>query len=116
MRLSVQEYLDNNKAHLEYVNTPSKPRFAPSYIISGKRADEFVQKYNEQSKSLVKNSFIMTISGLIIGWGMGISKGAKTLNIFLKSCLGALIGLGAGIAISKHEKNKLMDKYHVEEI
>lgn len=116
MRLSVQEYLDNNKAHLEYINTPSKPRFAPSYVISGTRADEFVEKYNKQSASLMKNSCIMTVSGLVIGWGMALSKGAKALNVFLKSCLGALIGLGTGIAISKHEKNKLMNEYHVEEV
>ena len=51
MQLSVNDYLENNKVRLEYANTPSKPRYAPAYIISGKRADEFVQKYNKQSKT-----------------------------------------------------------------
>ena len=48
MQLTVHNY-DKNRKKLEYVQTPTKPRFAPSYIISGQRADEFVKKYNEQS-------------------------------------------------------------------
>ena len=47
MQLSVNDYLENNKVRLEYANTPSKPRYAPAYIISGQRADEFVQKYQK---------------------------------------------------------------------
>lgn len=115
MRLSVHDYLENDKARLEYANTPSKPRFAPAYIISGQRADEFVQKYNEQSKSLVKNSIFMTIAGFLTGCGMGLSSGAKKIGLVLKSSLGALAGLSLGIAVSHHEKNKLMEEYHVEE-
>ena len=113
MKLTIQDY-DNNKAYLEYANTPYKPRFAPSYIVSGERADEFVRKYNKQSESLVKNSVLMTVSGFITGWGIAVSNGAKALSAFIKSSIGAFVGLGLGIAISKHEKNKLMDKYHVE--
>lgn len=114
MKLSVQNYTDKN-ARLEYENTPSKPRFAPAYIISGQRADEFVQKYNEQSKALVKNSIFMTFAGFVIGCGMGLSAGAKKLAVVLKSGAGALIGLVSGVAISHYEKNKLMNEYHVEE-
>lgn len=114
MRLSVHNYTDKD-ARLEYENTPSKPRFAPAYIISGQRADEFVQKYNEQSKALVKNSVFMTVAGFVIGCGMGLSSGTKKLGLALKSVAGAIIGLASGIAISHHEKSKLMDKYHVEE-
>lgn len=116
MKLSVQEYLDNNRAHLEYVKSPYKPRYAPSYIVSGERADEFVNKYNAQSKALVKNSVLMTSLGLIIGCGMGLSQNSKKISLLIKSCAGALIGLGTGIAISQHEKKKLMDEYHVEEL
>ena len=36
-------------------------------------------------------------------------------NMQIKSCIGGIIGLIAGIGISNHEKNKLMDKYHVEQ-
>lgn len=115
MRLLVNNYTDKN-ARLEYENAPSKPRFAPAYIISGKRADEFVQKYNEQSKVLVKNSVFMTLAGGIIGCGMGLSNGTKKLGLALKTFAGMLIGFASGIAISHHEKSKLMDKYHVEEI
>mgnify|MGYP006916039610 CR=1 FL=1 len=115
MQLSINDYLGNNKVRLEYANTPSKPRYAPAYIISGKRADEFVQKYNEQSKTLVNNSILMTISGLIIGGGAALSKNSRPISVMIKSCIGGIIGLIAGIGISKHEKNKLMDKYHVEQ-
>ena len=115
MQLSINDYLENNKVRLEYANTPSKPRYAPAYIISGQRADEFVQKYNEQSKTLINNSIFMTISGLIIGGGAALSKNSKLINVMLKSCIGGIIGLIAGIGISNHEKNKLMDKYHVEQ-
>ena len=115
MRLSINDYLGNNKARLEYANTPSKPKFAPAYVISGQRADEFVQKYNEQSKMLVKNSIFMTIAGFVIGCGMSLSSDTKKLALALKSTAGAIVGLASGIAISHHEKNKLMDKYHVEE-
>ncbi len=114
MRLSVHNYTDNN-ARLEYENAPSKPRFAPAYVISGQRADEFVQKYNEQSKTLIKNSIFMTVAGFFIGCGMGLSGNAKKMELVLKSSVGALIGLASGIAISHREKNKLMDKYQVEE-
>ena len=114
MRLSIQNYTDK-KARLEYENTPSKPRFAPAYIISGQRADEFVQKYNKQSETLLKNSIFMTIAGFFIGCGMGLSQNSKKLSLALKSGTGAIVGLCSGIAISHHEKNKLMDKYHVEE-
>ena len=115
MRLSVHDYLGNDKARLEYANSPVKPRFAPAYVISGQRADEFVQKYNEQSKTLIKNSIFMTLAGFVIGCGMGLSSGAKKLGLALKSCAGALAGLAFGVGISHHEKNKLMDEYHVEE-
>jgi len=114
MRLTVHNYTDQN-ARLEYENTPSKPRFAPAYVISGQRADEFVQKYNEQSKLLIQNSIFMTIAGFFIGCGMGLSSGSKKLALAIKSTAGALIGLASGIAVSHHEKNKLMDEYHVEE-
>ena len=114
MRLSVHNYADSN-VRLEYENAPSKPRFAPAYVISGQRADEFVQKYNEQSETLLKNSIFMTIAGFFIGCGMGLSGNAKKMELVLKSSVGALIGLASGIAISHREKNKLMDKYHVEE-
>lgn len=114
MKLAVNNYSDN-KAYLEYANTPSKPRFAPAYVISGQRADEFVKRYNEQSESLIKNSILMTVSGFIIGCGMGLSQNPQKVSVILKSCLGAILGLIAGISISKYEKNKLMDEYHVEQ-
>ena len=114
MKLKIQDY-ENNKAYLEYANTPSRPRFAPSYIVSGERADEFVKKYNKQAESLAKKSVLMTVSGLLVGWGMSISTGAKALSVFFKSCAGAFIGLCLGMVISTHEKNKLMDEYHVKE-
>jgi len=114
MRLSVQNYTDK-KARLEYENTPSKPRFAPAYVISGQRADEFVQKYNKQSETLIKNSIFMTVAGFFTGLGMGLSSEVKKIRIATKSCIGALIGLSLGITISHHEKNKLMKKYNVEE-
>ena len=115
MQLTVHNY-DKNRKKLEYVQTPTKPRFAPSYIISGQRADEFVKKYNEQSDSLVKNSILMTVSGAIAGCGMALSQNAKKVGLVIKSGVGAIIGLIVGITISQHEKNKLMDEYHVEEI
>lgn len=114
MKLAINNYYDN-KARLEYADAPSKPRFAPAYVISGQRADEFVKKYNEQSESLVKNSVLMTVAGFVTGCGLGLSQNSKKLSVLLKSVLGAITGLIIGIAISKHEKNKLMDEYHVEE-
>lgn len=115
MRLLVHNYLGKDRARLEYANTPSKPRFAPAYVISGQRADEFVQRYNEQSESLIKNSIFMTVAGFIIGSGMGLSSGAKKLVLALKSGAGAIVGLALGVAISHHEKRKLMNEYNVEE-
>ncbi len=115
MQLTVHNY-DKNRKKLEYVQSPTKPRFAPSYVISGQRADEFVKKYNEQSDSLVKNSILMTVSGAIVGCGMALSQNAKKVGLIIKSGVGAIIGLIGGITISQHEKNKLMDEYNVEEI
>ena len=115
MKLTINNYSDNQKARLEYANAPSKPRFAPAYIISGKRADEFVKKYNDQSEKLIRNSIFMTIAGFIIGGGIGLSSNSKKLGLICKSAIGAIVGLASGIVISNHEKNKLMDEYHVEE-
>ena len=115
MQLTVHNY-DKNRKKLEYVQSPTKPRFAPSYVISGQRADEFVKKYNEQSDSLVKNSILMTVSGAIVGCGMALSQNAKRMGLILKSVAGAGVGLIGGITISHHEKNKLMEEYNVEEI
>ncbi len=115
MQLTIHDYDKNNKK-LEYAETPTKPRFAPSYVISGQRADEFVRKYNEQSDSLVKNSILMTVSGAIVGCGMALSQNAKKVGLILKSVAGAVVGLIGGITVSHHEKKKLMDEYHVEEI
>ena len=114
MRLSIQNYTDK-KARLEYENTPSKPRYAPAYVISGQRSDEFVQKYNKQSETLIKNSIFMTVAGFFIGCGMGLSQNSKKMSLAIKSIAGAIVGMCSGIAISHHEKNKLMNKYHVEE-
>lgn len=115
MRLTINGFLDDNKARLEYSNSPSKPRFAPAYVISGERADEFVKKYNKQSETLIKNSILMTFLGLIAGAGMGLSGKFTKLSLLVKSGIGAATGLLLGMVISKHEKNKLMDEYHVEE-
>ncbi len=115
MQLTIHDYNKKYK-RLEYAQTPSKPRFAPAYIISGKRADEFVKKYNKQSESLIKNSILMTASGTIIGCGMALSQSSKKIGIIMKSLAGAVVGLAGGIIISQQEKNKLMDEYHVEEV
>lgn len=115
MQLTIHDY-DKKYKRLEYAKTPVKPRFAPAYIISGKRADEFVKKYNAQSESLVKNSILMTASGTIIGCGMALSQSAKKIGIIMKSIAGAAVGLICGIFVSQHEKNKLMDEYNVEEV
>ncbi|MBO6257037.1 hypothetical protein J6N69_03255 [bacterium] len=115
MQLTIHDYNKKYK-RLEYAQTPAKPRFAPAYIISGKRADEFVKKYNKQSESLIKNSILMTASGTIIGCGMALSQSSKKIGIIMKSLAGAVVGLAGGIIISQQEKNKLMDEYHVEEV
>lgn len=115
MKLMINGISSDNKVRLEYSNSPSKPRYAPAYVISGERADEFVKKYNEQSKNLLRNTLFMTVAGIIIGGGIGLSGRFTKLSLALKSSIGAIVGLISGMILSNHQKSKLMDEYHVEE-
>ena len=91
MKLQIGSNLGNNKIRLDFRQSPGKPDNAPNYQIDVQKADEFVKKYNKQSKTLL-NFTVLT------------------------SAAGALAGFCAGTAFSASKKNSLMKQYNIKEI
>ena len=116
MRLQVGPKIDNNQVRLDFKQSPGKPDNMPSYQIAADKADEFVNKYNDQSKSLLKLTVMTSILGGIIGLVAALKIKTSKLKTVLGIAGGALAGFGAGVGISSYNKNRLMKKYDIKEI
>lgn len=116
MRLQVGPKIENNQVRLDFKQSPGKPDNMPSYQINADKADEFVNKYNDQSKSLLKLTVFTSILGGIIGLVAGLKTKASTIKKLLGLAGGALAGFGTGVGISVYNKNRLMKKYDIKEI
>lgn len=115
MRLQIGPSIDNNKVRLDFRKSPDRPQNPPSYQIDSSRADEFVNRYNLQAKNLNQLTMIAVSVFALFGFLSGMVK-RSILGSVLGMIGGILTGLGAGVAYSSYQKNKLMDKYDVKEI
>ena len=114
MQITLGAELPNNKIRLNYVQSPHKPSNTPVYSINRDKADEFIQKYNNQSSNLNKFGIFMTTFGALGGYRY---VGKNTFSRLLKGVpLGGLAGFFTGAAIARFQKDKLMEKYGVEQL
>ncbi len=116
MRLQIGPKIENNQVRLDFKQSPGRPDNMPSYQIDANKADEFVNKYNDQSKTLFKITILTSILGGIIGLAAAIKSKASKFKTFLGLAGGTLAGFGTGVGISSYTKNHLMKKYDIKEI
>ncbi len=116
MRLQVGPNLGNNKVRLDFKQSPGKPDNTPSYEIEQTKADEFVSKYNDQSKFLLKATIASSIIGALIGLGISLKINASKLKSILGTIGGTLAGFGIGVGVSSYKKNSIMKEYDIKEI
>ncbi len=115
MRLQIGPSIDNNKVRLDFRKSPDRPDNPPSYQIDSTKADEFVNRYNSQSKNLNKFTLITVSVLTVLGFAAGMLK-RSIVGSFAGIAGGILAGLSLGAAYSSYRKNSLMDKYDVKEI
>lgn len=121
MQLKIAQNLEGNKVRLDYKSSPSKPDYAPSYVIDKENADEFIKKYNKQENSLLNITVLLSaLGGIGAGFLSTKNKGYKSKLKILKPVISVPAGISAGLilssVISSVKKNDLMDKYHVKKL
>ncbi len=116
MRLQVGPKIENNQVRLDFKQSPGKPDNMPSYQIAEDKADEFVNKYNDQSKTLLKTTIITSILGGVIGIASAIKAKTGKLKALIGFAGGTLAGFGIGVGFSSYHKNRLMKQYNIKEI
>jgi hypothetical protein len=102
----------NNNTVLEYksANNDSGFKNFRSFSIQSDKADEFVQKYNKQSKILSKFCTFSTVLGFLAGmWS-----GKKFVTSVIKAGCGALFGFVCSSFVAYKYNDKLMEKYNVK--
>lgn len=115
MKLQIGSNLGNNKIRLDFRQSPGKPDNAPNYQIDVQKADEFVKKYNKQSKTLLNFTVLTSAAGALAGFFAAI-KAKSPIKVMLSIFIGTLAGLCAGTAFSASKKNSLMKQYNIKEI
>lgn len=118
MKLIIGPNIDEKNVRLDFKASPSKPENIPSYTIKGNKADKFVKEYNAQSERLKTTTKVCVATGGVVGWLAALETLANKTHNKMISAIGFPIGMIAGgivsSIISYEQKNKLMDKYHVE--
>lgn len=113
MQITLGAELPDNKIRLNYVQSPHKPSNLPIYSINRNKADEFVRKYNTQSSNLNKLGIGLTVLGALGGYHF---IGKNFFSKIIKGVpIGAIAGFLTGAAISRFQKNRLMEEYGVVE-
>lgn len=115
MKLQVGPNIDSTMVRLDFRKSPDKPDYTPSYIIEKNKADEFVQKYNEQETKLFNLTIITSAVFAALGWLASRHKSSWLWKIFSIPA-GIIAGASVGAMISSHNKSNLMDKYNVKEM
>lgn len=118
MKLIIGPNIDEKNVRLDFKASPSKPENIPSYTIKGDKADEFVKEYNAQSERLKTTAKVCIASGGVVGWLIALETLTRKTHNKIISSIGIPVGMIVGgivsSIISYEQKNKLMDKYHVE--
>jgi len=116
MRLQIGPNIGNNKVRLDFKQSPGKPDNTPSYVIDAASADEFVNKYNDQSKNLLNLTVFLSAAGAIISSAAALKKKVSKFKTLISASAGCLTGFGFGVGVSSYKKHKIMEDYNIKEI
>lgn len=102
---------DNKNFHLVGFTSVNKKGYR-TYSVPSEKSDEFVMKYNSQSKFLSRFVVFSTLACAIAG----ISKKGSFINNVFKSFLGAVYGFLISSFCVYKLNGRLMDKYEVKDV
>ena len=103
--------INSKTVRLEYTSSDDKPKRVPSYTISADKADEFVEKYNKQTKNMAKFTTAASILGGFTGLFTAKDKSIKTIPRII---IGTAAGFLASTFVAYKLNSYLMKKYNVK--